>query len=446
MALANITEEEWADFLKRYEKVREDEEIYRVALALTNHTITVIDIPNRTLNQMHNKGDWSGVAKSMPNAPESIIAAGLVHPDEADAYRQFFVDVYAGKPSNECTFRLKEDERGWVWYTMHAQTIFDEDKKPLKAIAFSDDITSRKKAEMMYDQYRSAVTNNATYVWEIDLDKNKIIEEDGESEKLFSHTGGESYTDIIAATTEKVPEVYREKVREIFSIENLLNEFKQAKREVTLTYPFKSEKEQRDIWFQSTAYLTTMSDGHINAIICIRDVTERKREEDLLRKAAERDSLCGLYNRKAFEERVSNVLNNDRRARGGHMFMIDIDDFKEYNDQYGHIVGDEIIQCISDVLRSSFRDYDILARFGGDEFMAFATNFDAEAAIIRAEDIERTLETTERLRNLDRPVTLSIGIAEARTMDDFQSLYKKADDALYRAKTSGKGCCALWEN
>ncbi len=446
MALADITENDWASYQESYEKLRENEELYRVALSLTDHTVTVVDIPNKTLNQIYNEGDWTGVASSMPDAPESIIAAGIIHPEDEEGYRKFFQDIYAGVPKNECTMRVMGENRGWVWFTMYAQTVFAEDGTPLKAIAFSDDITARKKAEIMYDQYRAAVTRDANYIWEVNLDQDSIIEEDEVSKQLFGQKGFTKFSEISAVAFETVPEEHRSRVREAFSIESLLAEFQSAKREVSLDYPFVPATGGEEMWMRSTAYMTSSPEGDVNAIICVRDITQRRKEEERLRQEAERDPLCGLFNRKTFEQKVVDQLSNDRRTQSGHLFMIDVDDFKEVNDENGHVFGDEVLQSISDVLRKFFRSEDVLGRVGGDEFMAFVSNIDSAIAAIRAQKIGDHLRAFSFSQEIVRPVTLSIGIAKAVSgIDNFESLYKKADGALYRAKENGKGCWAVWE-
>lgn len=183
----------------------------------------------------------------------------------------------------------------------------------------------------------------------------------------------------------------------------------------------------------------------LKAIAVSDDITGRKIEEQRLRSEAELDPLCGLYNRKAFEGKVNNVLKNDRRTSNGHLFMIDVDNFKEINDAYGHVFGDEIIQSVASTLQHCFREEDILGRVGGDEFMAFMGNITSEQGKRRAVEIGERLGEMEYSQILERPVTLSIGIAEAGEYDGFASLYNKADKALYHAKSNGKGCWSIYD-
>lgn len=176
-----------------------------------------------------------------------------------------------------------------------------------------------------------------------------------------------------------------------------------------------------------------------------RDMSDHNLERKRLREEAELDPLCGLYNRKAFEIRVNSVLENDRRTSAGHLFMIDVDNFKDINDEYGHVLGDEVIRGVAAAMRKCFRESDILGRMGGDEFVAFVGNISSDQAKKRAEEVGMHLTQTQYSQSTTHPVTLSIGIAETKGYEGFTSLYSKADKALYRAKANGKAGWSIWE-
>ena len=178
--------------LKRQnELLRECEQIYRVAMGMTKNTITIIDIPKRTLNQIYNDGildgEWDGVQQSMENAPESIIATGIIHPEDCQKYRGFYDEIYAGKPYVECMIRVMGETQGWVWFKMYSKTIFDDDdQKPLRAIVFSEDITAKKIAEIQYQSYREVVVERADFFWEANLTQDRLIQEAEETEFFFA--------------------------------------------------------------------------------------------------------------------------------------------------------------------------------------------------------------------------------------------------------------------
>ncbi len=164
---------------------------------------------------------------------------------------------------------------------------------------------------------------------------------------------------------------------------------------------------------------------------------EALRRSEILEKSIQLDSLTGLYNRKYTEKHINRMLTDDKT--GGLMLMIDLDEFKRVNDEKGHLVGDELLKKVSGILaREAAQASEIAGRIGGDEFMVFLPG-------------DRSIEEGDRLADyliesignvfsgigLDQ--SCSIGIARAEIEgEDFESLYHKADAALYESKALGK--------
>ena len=152
------------------------------------------------------------------------------------------------------------------------------------------------------------------------------------------------------------------------------------------------------------------------------------------------DASTGILNRPSWEAAVESELR--RFKRGGAapaLLMIDIDRFKEINDQYGHLAGDEVIRKTAAVIQSSIRDVDIPGRYGGDEFGLLLSHTGTHAALAAAERIRQRVAEARFERAPDVRATLSIGIAQAaRGMEDVHAWISQADAALYKAKTLGR--------
>ncbi len=150
-----------------------------------------------------------------------------------------------------------------------------------------------------------------------------------------------------------------------------------------------------------------------------------------------RDGLTGLGNRRAFEQRIA--LELSRAARYGHplsLVMLDVDFFKEYNDTFGHVDGDEVLRILADTLTDKSRETDFFARYGGEEFAIILPHTDGEGTLVVAERLRRRLEKTGWPR---RAVTASFGAATlSPTMADGHDLVRAADAALYAAKNAGR--------
>ena len=160
----------------------------------------------------------------------------------------------------------------------------------------------------------------------------------------------------------------------------------------------------------------------------------------VLERAANMDGLTGLYNRRHFDRRLAEEISRaDRLDRPLSLIVADLDRFKQINDTLGHAAGDAILRATAACLSRSVRASDVLARFGGEEFVILAPDTDAEGALSLAERLRRCLEAARPEVDGVGPtaITASFGVA---TYDghDPQALFTRADAALYAAKTGGR--------
>lgn len=155
-----------------------------------------------------------------------------------------------------------------------------------------------------------------------------------------------------------------------------------------------------------------------------------------MERLAHTDPLTGLHNRRRSEELLQAELK-----RAAHedtplsVVLFDIDDFKRLNDEFGHDFGDGVIQGFATVVSSSLRRGDELSRWGGEEFLLIASGTAGEDAVRLAERLRLAVEEHDLG---DSQVSASFGVASWRRGEDYASLVKKSDTALYRAKTGGK--------
>jgi len=155
--------------------------------------------------------------------------------------------------------------------------------------------------------------------------------------------------------------------------------------------------------------------------------------------------LTGLYNRREFEKIIKKEWRNAiREIEPISLIMIDIDKFKEFNDNYGHLAGDNCLQNISKILQSSLkRPRDFLARYGGEEFVVVLPNTDQDGACHIAESLRKNVEDAHIPHNYSRVsdyLTISIGVSSTNEPDllVYEELLDKADKALYKAKEMGR--------
>ena len=184
-------------------------------------------------------------------------------------------------------------------------------------------------------------------------------------------------------------------------------------------------------------YITTVKpilgeSGEVLSVICIsKDITVRKRMEEELRHLSTYDFLSGLYNRNFFETEVARI--QDSRLFPVSVVMVDLNHLKTVNDRYGHAAGDELIRKAARVLKESFRAEEIIARFGGDEFVVLLPET-GQAAV--GEAVARLRANVERQH--DPLLSLAVGWASGETDCSLQDLMRLADDRMYQEKAAGK--------
>ena len=159
-------------------------------------------------------------------------------------------------------------------------------------------------------------------------------------------------------------------------------------------------------------------------------------------RAAHRDPLTGTSNRAALNNSMLREVELARRhSTSLSMIVVDIDLFKSINDTYGHSVGDDVICSLTGIIDKIIRKSDMLFRFGGEEFVVLLSNTNREGALLLAERIRRGVEQTSvRTERRTIPITVSLGVATLAATDSAQSLFEKADKALYIAKSEGRNC------
>ncbi len=154
------------------------------------------------------------------------------------------------------------------------------------------------------------------------------------------------------------------------------------------------------------------------------------------------DGLTKLHNHRFFQEQLEREIRRARRTGEAlAMLICDIDDFKALNDRQGHKAGDELLMGLANKLSECVRETDLLARYGGEEFVILAAHTDLEGGIRVAEKVRTVVENEDFfLDGAEVPtnITVSIGVAEFR--GDRGGFFRAADQALYRAKATGKNC------
>lgn len=228
------------------------------------------------------------------------------------------------------------------------------------------------------------------------------------------------------------------KERDRARIENAFQELKKGKKAVEFNIEARLEGSGRYCWYtvSSSSYVEQKT-GHMRVVGYLRNIEQLIRTQAALKKEAMYDPLVELYNVKTGREMVTEALKEMGENESGIMFLIDIDDFKQINDTYGHQKGDEVLKQFADILKHVFRRSDIVYRMGGDEFIGFAVHVSQpDQAVDRI--MERLYSWLDEADKDGFAIHCSAGVFVGSGKSSYSDFYKMADQALYAAKRAGK--------
>ncbi|NVJ51693.1 MAG: diguanylate cyclase [Gammaproteobacteria bacterium] len=199
-------------------------------------------------------------------------------------------------------------------------------------------------------------------------------------------------------------------------------------------------KDGREFWIDLKMVPLFDSENAITHFLFIeRDLSRRKNREQQLYQEATIDGLTNIFNRQHTYQLAAQAIEKTQRYQHSlSVLLLDIDHFKQVNDNFGHPVGDKVLGKLADIIGQDVRSTDIFGRVGGEEFFILLPEENIESAKIFAERVRLHIEQTDWSdTGLEGPLTISIGVASFAN-DNLESLIAKADQALYQAKRKGR--------
>lgn len=196
------------------------------------------------------------------------------------------------------------------------------------------------------------------------------------------------------------------------------------------------------LWFEGRVQALNFSVEDEDAVLWVAsNITDRHEIESRLRIQSERDPLTNLFNRRKFLAALEDQYEIFNRHRiPNTLFIFDVDDFKNINDQYGHIKGDQVLQIIAQSCQSELRVSDLPARFGGDEFVILMPHTDKTQALNIVTRISECIKQETIAIGIADGITISGGLSQMLASDtSVEDMVKRADDNLYQSKREGRG-------
>lgn len=190
--------------------------------------------------------------------------------------------------------------------------------------------------------------------------------------------------------------------------------------------------------YNKVKFVNDVESGHLCLMLTAKDIDEEKKEEQELMLAAKMDKMTMVYNRETTMNCIRDILSNQRDSTHA-LLMLDVDNFKNLNDTYGHQKGDEFLIKLASELKRHFREIDVVGRIGGDEFFALIQNVPDLSIIPRKADqiLDTIVAICENYNGINLSGSIGISVYPDHG-DTVEKLYAKADEALYQAKKHGK--------
>ena len=427
---------------RRFEQLRIREEEYNIAVRQSNQHVVRFDVRSRAILQSGSPTPLFGDAPTIPNLPESAIERGIVSAESVADFKAFFASMLAGKPKGTMAARLRNFDGSYAWYRADFTMIYADEGDPLQAVITCLDITTQREKELAYQKWKQSYAEmpagSMTY-YEYNLTRDAFEAEAGKMlPPLPPEVKRTLGTMVDYLADNHVLPADDQKFRAFFQRDRLLTAFSQGIQSGALTFR-RMRADGQPLWTQANVQL--VPDPYANdvqAFLLLKDDDERMRGELLVHARSVTDSLTGLLNRAAFEERANDLLATQEPGGIHALLMIDVDGFKRVNDTYGHHFGDRVLVDVAASLQAMMRSDDLVGRLGGDEYVVCLKNVREGTGFLERRSAF-ICQALSKQFDVDVSITGSIGLAlyprDGRTFDE---LYRKADTALYYAKHHGK--------
>ena len=439
------------DVNKLMSRVREREEIFRIVSQHSHRILYSYELATGTTqpwDEENAKHDVLAHLYAGSYSDERLEKNQSVMPDSIKEIKEFFAKIHRGYPSGEMKIHIRLADGEPKWFDFQYSNIF-EGNKPVTAIISVEDITEQHEHELAYLRYVESVEMGAEghllYV-ESDLTDDRIEKIKGELLSELETSMGCTHAEFgkLFLQDKFFVEDFLESTH-LFSCKSLLELYHRGEHQ------FKGEMkvhfhDESSHWLSVEIILIEDPfNHHIKALTRMMDITEQWEEHLSIVQRADYDTMTGLLRKDVGESQIRSELLAGNKS--GILMILDLDDLKGINDQLGHDQGDKAIIGISDMIKSHFRKEDILIRAGGDEFIVFLKGAGQSAEVVEqvVADLIRELSEISIGEKKDRTIHCSIGCAvESAGKDTFETLFKRADRALYHVKRNGKNNFAFY--
>ncbi|MDO5147467.1 MAG: sensor domain-containing diguanylate cyclase [Eubacteriales bacterium] len=377
----------------------------------------------------------------IPDYVDVIHRSGIVHSDSVSVVDAMFDDIHHGVPSHGYDIHVVLEQEESHWCHLDYTLIENEQGKPYRAVASFFDNTEQREKELAYQLWNTRMNtlmNEYAAYMEVNLSQD-LIEAEGRHGSWENNSSGRCFSrELERMAILAIFDEDRFNFRSFFHRERLLGQFLAGNREGVLEYRTRIEGPLQ--WYRAEVQMVSdPSSGDVKASIMISNVDVDMREREHLKNEAERDIMTGLYNHATVETLIEQTMKLNTGERCCFL-IIDLDDLRIINSTLGHPEGDRALKSIADCMKSQFRKSDIMGRIGGDEFVVLLRNAPEIDGLRSALATFMSQLNKIKIGPLDDWVIHASvgGTMGTAGVDDFKTLYRQADLALFYTKAMGK--------
>ena len=323
-------------------------------------------------------------------------------------------------------YRIKRKDNSYLWVYDQGQFIFDNQKN-LIVKCYISDISSIKNRELTSlvekEKYQLALKDNSISILEYHIQDDRMIIDILEQSKkrVYDH-----YLDYVSSSKSTVFEEDKQKIIDLFT--------QKIKGPIVFREYFRNSEDYCVKTLDATIIYNSNDEPEI-ILATASDITDNWHKQNSLKQQAQRDSLTHLYNLEAGKYIINEYIKKSSFQRNA-IIVLDIDHFKQVNDTYGHLVGNELLVALAKHLLFHTNSDDIVIRMGGDEFVIFLKNIHSDLSYTCKQLMSHLDEIS--LSHHEIHFSISMGVYVFYNNQSFDVIFKKADDALYCSKRNGR--------
>lgn len=389
----------------------------------------------------------SGEKKKEKDFPECWIREQIVHPHFAEAFREIFRNVYDKDNIHACEMLLAVKDGSYEWFRLKTRHLGQREKDMNTIVVLMEPAGQERAMELEYmrksDFYEAILSETAAYA-EVDVEGRQITVSGGLWE-IYADKFRNKWDNLDHIIQNHIDQAVcredRAEYRKYMDLENMKEMYK--KGITNMNYSFRRYVDGELCWMELVIHVfLDKYTENMYALLYLKNIDAVKRKEIARENAAQRDPLTNVYNRSVFEQEVLFYMKNEGSKARGALIILDLDNFKKVNDQYGHLRGDETLKLLTKLLQSTFRSQDLIGRLGGDEFLVFVKNVtDRKILDKRMDDLFEKMKQASGYM-----LSCSVGISFARGEEFcYREVLEEADTALYWSKEKGKNQYSYFE-